>query len=65
MRTGNLGHGLQPVCDGVERINSQTSLSLLPLISWTPLGEPKWNPGSIGILEKNVVHTGQGEKDGG
>lgn len=64
MRTRNLGHELQPVHDGAETINSQTSLSFPPLISWTPLGEPKWNPGGMGILEKNAVHTRQGEKDG-
>ena len=45
-------------------INSQTALSFLPLIAWSPLGEPKWNPGGKGILEKKVAHTEQGEKDG-
>ena len=50
---------------GVGReLHPPKSLSFLPLIAWSPLGEPKWNPGGKGILEKKVAHTEQGEKDG-
>ena len=46
----------------MESGDSPTSLSFLPLIAWSPLGEPEWNPGGKGILEKKMAHTEQGEK---